>query len=148
MEMSEAQIWIVAGIILFIAEIITPGFVLANFGVAAFASAIAAWFGADITVQVIVFAVASVVSFIVVRPLLTRTMLREGKGIPTGTQAIIGREAKVTADIPTPPEAGRVKLDGDSWRAMSSNREPITIGSTVKIDSVESTTVYVSVVNS
>ncbi len=147
MDMSEAQIWLVAGIVLFIAEIITPGFVLANFGVAAFVSAGAAWLGADITVQIIVFVVSSVISFIVVRPILSKTMLKEGKGTLTGVEAIIGREAKVTADIPHSPDAGRVKLDGDSWRAMSVSGDPIASGVTVKIERVESTTIYVTPVD-
>ena len=43
--MTETQIWLIIAIVLFILEIISPGFVLANCGVAAIAAAGAAWFG-------------------------------------------------------------------------------------------------------
>ena len=141
--MSEAQIWLVAGIILFILEIVTPGFVLANFGVAAVAAAIAAWFGADITIQVVVFVVACLVSFVTVRPLLSRTMLKKSKATRTGYQAVIGRVAKVTDAIPEPPDAGRIQVDGDSWRAFSVDKQPIEQGARVRVVRVDSNTLYV-----
>ena len=144
MDLTPAQLWIIAGVILFIAEIITPGFVLANFGVGAFAGAIAAWLGADTQVQMIVFAITCLVSFFTVRPLLSKTMLKKGEQTPTGTAAIVGRVAIVTDDIPEPPNAGRVKLDGDSWRAMSDSGAPIKTDTTVTIIRVESTTVIVT----
>ena len=143
--MTETQLWLIAGIVLFILEIITPGFVLANFGVAAMAAAVAAWLGADMTVQVIVFVVTCLISFVTVRPLLSRT-LKSGKETLTGYQAVVGRVALVTDEIPEPPSAGRVQVDGDSWRAMSDAGQPIAVGATVKVVRVESTTVYVELV--
>lgn len=141
--MSEAQIWLVAGIILFILEIVTPGFVLANFGVAAVAAAIAAWLGADLTIQVMVFVIACLVSFVTVRPLLSRTMLKQSRATRTGFQAVIGRVARVTDAIPEPPDAGRIQVDGDSWRAFSVDKQPIEQGTTVRVVRVDSNTVYV-----
>ena len=141
--MSEAQIWLVAGIILFILEIVTPGFVLANFGVAAVAASIAAWLGAGITVQVIVFVVTCLVSFVTVRPILTRTMLHKGKATRTGFQAVVGRVAKVTHAIPEPPDAGRVQIDGDSWQAFSVDKQQIEEGAKVRVVRVDSNTVHV-----
>ncbi len=143
--MTETQIWIIAGIILFILEIVTPGFVLANFGVAALAAAAASWLGAGITVQVIVFVVSCLISFVTVRPLLSRTM-HKGKTTRTGIDAVIGRVARVTDAIPEPPEAGRVQIDGDSWRAMSVHGSPIEEGARVRVIRIESTTVFVETV--
>jgi len=143
--MTETQIWIIAGIILFILEIVTPGFVLANFGVAALAAAAASWLGAGITVQVIVFVVSCLISFVTVRPLLSRTM-NTGKTTRTGTDAVIGRVVRVTDAIPEPPEAGRVQIDGDSWRAMSVHGSPIDEGARVRVIRIESTTVFVETV--
>ena len=71
-------------------------------------------------------------------------MLKKGEQTPTGTAAIVGRVAIVTDDIPEPPNAGRVKLDGDSWRAMSDSGAPIKTDTTVTIIRVESTTVIVT----
>ncbi|NQW29715.1 MAG: NfeD family protein [Ignavibacteria bacterium] len=145
--MTDAQLWLVTAIILFILEIVTPGFVLANFGVASIAAATAAWLGGDLTVQVIVFVITCVVSFFTVRPILHK-MLYKGKDttVPTGTDAIVGRIARVTERIPASPEAGRVQVDGDSWRALSADGQPVETDKTVRIMRVDSTNVIVKIV--
>ena len=141
--MSESQIWIVAGIILFILEIITPGYVLANFGVAAIASGVAAWLGADMTIQIIVFVAVSLISFVVVRPILSKTMLNKGEPTPTGASALIGRTAHVVERIPPAPDAGRVKIDGDNWQALSVDGKEIAEGAIVKVVRTESIRLFV-----
>jgi membrane protein implicated in regulation of membrane protease activity len=140
--MNAMQIWLIAAIALFILEVITPGFVLANFGVGAIGAAIAAWLGGDTTAQTLTFVVVCLISFVTVRPLLKRT-LRTDKQTKTGTEALVGKMGKVTQDIPLPPEAGRVQIDGDNWRAMVVHGTPIATGETVRIVRVESVTVYV-----
>ncbi len=143
-HMTDAQLWLVTAIALFILEIVTPGFVLANFGVAAMASALTAWLGGDTTWQVIVFVVTCAVSFFTVRPILHKVLYKgEEAGIPTGVEAIVGRIVTVTDEIPAPPGVGRIQVDGDSWRAQSNDGEPIASGATVSIVSVDSTTVIV-----
>ena len=141
--MTPSQMWLAAAILLFILEIITPGFVLANFGVAALAAAVAAWLDASVTVQVIVFCIAAVVSFFTVRPLLRRTIYRDAKRVRTGGEALVGRVGKVTDHIPTPPDAGRVQIDGDNWRAFSVHGQPIPAGATVRVIRVESASIHV-----
>ena len=59
--MNAEQIWLSVAIVMFILEVITPGFVLANFGVAAIVAAVAAWMGFDLVVQLIVFSVTCLV---------------------------------------------------------------------------------------
>ncbi len=142
--MNASQAWLIAAIILFVLEIITPGFVLANFAVASMAAAVAAWFGAAIELQVIVFVVAALVSFVSIRPLLRRTLLKEPALVPTGTDALVGRQAIVTDAIPRPPATGRVKVDGDSWAAISASGEPIAENTVVTVQKVDSTTLIVS----
>ena len=145
--MTPAQYWLIAAIVLFILEVITPGFVLANLAVAAIAASAAAWFGASLNVQLIVFVVTCLVSFVTLRPLLKRTIMKGKHAVPTGTDALIGRVVRVTEDIPPPPEVGRVQIDGDSWQAVSQHATPIAMGATVRILRVESASVYVELVN-
>ncbi len=142
--MSASQLWLIAAIVLFILEIVTPGFVLANFAVASMAAAVAAWLDASTTVQVVVFVIASLVSFVTVRPLLRRTILKDTEVVPTNVDALVGRTAKVTEAIPTPPDAGRVKVDGDSWAAISSTGTAIPAGTIVRVDKVDSTVLIVT----
>jgi membrane protein implicated in regulation of membrane protease activity len=141
--MSEAQLWLVAGVILFILEIITPGYVLANFGVAALVSALSAWLGVSLTWQIIIFIVVSLISFVTVRPILTRTMLNKGKPTPTGAAALVGRTARVVETIPDAPDFGRVQIDGDNWMAASLDGQAIEQGTVVQVIRVESIKLFV-----
>lgn len=141
--MTESQIWLIAAIVLFILEIITPGFVLANFGVAAIGAAIAGWLGGSLEIQTITFIVVCLLSFITVRPLLRRTIIQHGNGIATGIDALPGKLARVTESIPGGIEAGRVQIDGDSWRALSDNGQPLALGSTVRVVRADSNTLIV-----
>lgn len=142
--MTPVQLWLVAAIVLFILEVITPGFVLANFGVAALAAGVVAWAGGGMVAQVITFCVVCLLSFVTIRPFLQKTIFRDGRRARTGTDALIGRMAKVSEDIPSAPDTGRVLIDGDDWRAMSLNGGPIHAGAVVRIVRVDSTTVIVS----
>jgi len=141
--MTLAQYWLIAGLVLLILEILAPGFVLANFAVAAIAASIAAWFDASIEIQVIVFVITCLVSFVTVRPLLHRTLMKGKKRARTGADALAGRVARVTHQIPAPPENGRVQVDGDSWSAMSVSGDLIEEGATVRIVRVDSVILYV-----
>ena len=145
--MTPAQYWLIAAIVLFILEVITPGFVLANLAVAAMASSAAAWFGASFNMQLLVFAVTGLISFVTLRPLLRKTIMKGKHAVPTGTSALIGRVVRVTDDIPPPPEVGRVQIDGDSWQAISQHTAPIAAGTTVRILRVDSASVYVEPVS-
>ncbi|MBK6291999.1 MAG: NfeD family protein [Ignavibacteria bacterium] len=141
--MTPAQYWLAAAIILFILEIVTPGFVLANVAVACMAASAAAWFGASVTIQVIVFIVAGLVSLVTIRPLLHKTFMKGAKHHATGAHALIGRIVRVTDEISVPSVEGRVQVDGDSWRAISIDHATISAGDSVRIVRVDSTILYV-----
>lgn len=145
--MTELQLWIVAAILFFILEVITPGFVLANFGVACVAAGITAWLGGSLVVQVVVFVFACLTSFVTLRPVLRRTLLRNEKHTRTNVDAVVGRMGRVTDSIPAAPDAGRVQIDGDNWRAMSVHGAPIEAGRTVRVVRVDSTTLIVELLS-
>ncbi|MCX6141531.1 MAG: NfeD family protein [Candidatus Kapabacteria bacterium] len=147
MNLTPYQYWLAAAILLFILEIVTPGFVLANFAVAAMAASAAAWLDASFNVQLIVFVVTCLVSFVAIRPLLHKTLMKTSHSTPTGSDAVVGRLARVTDAIPASPDGGRVQVDGDSWRAMSVDGMPIAEGVTVKVVRVDSTVLFVVSVN-
>lgn len=140
--MSLAQYWLVAAIVLFIMEIITPGFVLANFGVGALASATAAWFGASVTIQVIVFCVVCLASFFTLRPFMNKFIFRNQARFSTGTDALMGAVGVVTTVIDKVPVGGRVQL-GDDWHAIAESGDMIEVGTRVKVVRIDSTTLIV-----
>lgn len=142
--MTDSQIWLIIAIAFLILEIITPGFVLANFAVGALGAAIAAFFGGTLAIQLIVFAVMCLTSFITIRPILRRTLLKDDKNqMQTGAAALVGRTTVVTERIPNDLERGRVQIDGDSWQAVSADSNAVEVGERVRVVSVDSTTVVV-----
>ncbi|MCO6465731.1 MAG: NfeD family protein [Bradyrhizobiaceae bacterium] len=141
--MTAEQIWLAAAILLFILEIFTPGFVLANFGVASMVAAGAAWIGGDLVMQVSAFVLTCFLSFITLRPFLRNTFEKNMTNTPTGVDALIDREAIVTEAIPGGLQYGRVQIDGDSWRAIADDRQPVELGAAVRILSVDTTTLTI-----
>lgn len=143
MIMTPTQYWLIGAVVLFILEVLTPGFVLANFGVACLFSAIAAWMGAGIAVQVVVFCVAALGSFFTVRPFMNKVAFSKHQSVPMNTEALIGRKVLVTDPI-LHNHNGRVKVDSDSWSARTEDGAEIQSGVQVIITSVDSTTLIVT----
>lgn len=132
------QWWLVGAILLFIFEIFTPGFVLACFGVGALLSIIPAAIGLGAIWQVLFFCVGSIVSLAYLRPFIKKISKGKSKGSNTGMDALIGRVVKVSEDISADGSKGRVSVDGDSWRAVSVDNNPISSGASVEVVSHES----------
>src|SRR3954470_13924873 len=81
--------------LLAVGEIFTPGlFFLGPIALAAAAAALAAVAGADVAIQLVVFAGASAASLAVLRP-LARAHLRMPPALRTGTAALQGARAVV-----------------------------------------------------
>jgi len=133
------QIWIIAGIILFIIEIFTPSFVAGSVGVGAIAGGIIAAFGLDINWQLITFAVFTAISLFTIRPIVIR--LSKKNHIATNAEALIGKTGKVIQDIGENP--GYVKIDGDNWRSISIDNITIPSGTLVEVIKIEGITLFV-----
>lgn len=113
--MNATLIWVIAAILLFVVEIITPGFVLACFGVGALVACLPALVGLNIVWQVIAFAMGSLLALFLLPPLLQK--LSKNKQAPTtGVEALIGKRARVVRPISS-SQGGRIAIDGDEWPA-------------------------------
>jgi membrane protein implicated in regulation of membrane protease activity len=135
--------WSLLAVLLIIIEILTAGFVLGSFGVAAFATAIVAYIGFPIEFQLIVFIAASLVIFFTLRP-LAQKYLAQKKKVETNVNRLIGKKAVVIETIDNFRQTGRVKIDGDDWRARTESQEIIPVGREVVIKVVDSATLIVS----
>ena len=127
--------WAIVAIIFVVGEIFTSGFALVCFAVGSVGGAIAAAAGATIEWQLGIFAIATFVAFLAVRPLLKR--LSSNDQIQTNADALIGRTAKVVETIEENGR-GRVAVDGDIWQAESDEKGNILVGEKVEIISRES----------
>lgn len=129
------HIWAIIATLLVIGEMLTAGFALICFAVGAVGGAIGAAAGASLEWQLGIFALATLVAFLAVRPLLKRLSAKDE--VPTNADALIGRTAKVTECIEVGGR-GRVAIDGDIWQAESSEQSDILEGEKVEIISRES----------
>lgn len=134
--------WMYAAILMFIIEVFTPGFIVACLGLGASVAALIAYLGFDFDTQLIAFAITTLLSLFVIRPLLYKKGENEDK-IKTNTDALISRKGIVTETIDNLKNTGRVSIDGDIWRAMSNSNEIIEINNNVEVISIQSTIVTV-----
>ena len=87
--------------------------------------------------DLIVFAAFTVLSIFSVRPIALKYLHQGADSRPSNADALIGREGEVTDTI----EAGgygRVKIDGDSWKAKSVDGMEIRRGLVVRVLRLES----------
>lgn len=137
--MEYYQIWLIAAIVLVIIELLTAGFGVICFAVGALFSALAAFLGVDSLVwQLLIFAVASVLCFIFLRPVVLRFLDKKSKDVKTNADALIGKTAVVSETIDSSANQGRVAVDGDDWKAVSADGSVINKGEKVEIVSRDS----------
>lgn len=141
--MLAAQIWTVVGVLLLIIEIFTADFMFASLGIACLIGGISAFMGAGFVVQVVVFAVSGVVIFITVRPFVKKVLQGENHARELGLNTLTGKKGVVTEEIVNSESRGRVKINGDLWRAFSENGENIEEGAHIVVKRSESITLYV-----
>ncbi|MBE8521450.1 NfeD family protein [Amycolatopsis sp. H6(2020)] len=141
--MAWALVWLIVGIALMIAEVVSGDFVLIMLGAAALFGAGAEVLTGNLVIDVAVFAVASVGMLLLVRPALKRRFL-SGPTHHTGIEALIGARAVVVSTVDS--ETGQVKLAGDVWsaRSMSAHLPPIAPGTSVTVVEISGATAVVS----
>ena len=141
--MEVYQIWLIVAILLLIFEICSATFGAICFAIGAGFSALAAGLGANVTWQIIIFVVVSLLTFIFLRPVVMRFLDRKSKDVKTNADAIIGRKGVVSERIDAEQHTGRVAIDGDDWKAVSEDGSVIEKGTTVEIVKLDSIIVTV-----
>ena len=126
---GPALIWVALAILAAIVEVSIPHFGVIFVSVGAVAAAAAASLGYDITAQVIVFIAAMGLSL----GLLRRQFLKRlgGRGVPSRTDALVGKEGIVTQDIDARLGLGRVIVRGEDWAARAA--APLPAGTKIRV---------------
>ena len=128
-------VWLIAGILLVVGEIFTPGFVLACFSFGCFAAAIAAALDFNLTVQVIVFSATTFVIFLSIRPIVFKLRSGTRPQVRTNVERLVGLSAIALNEIDD--WQGEAKLEGEVWTSRSENGQVIPAGSKVRVLRVE-----------
>ena len=139
----EYYYWLIAAIVLLIVEICTAGFGALCFAIGAAFSAIVSGIGGNLTWQIAVFVVVSLLTFIFLRPVVMRFLDKKSKDVKTNAEAIIGRKGIVSERIDASQHTGRVAIDGDDWKAVSEDGSVIDKGVDVEIVKLDSIIVTV-----
>jgi membrane protein implicated in regulation of membrane protease activity len=140
--MTAALIWVIVGLVLIVAEVVSGDFVLVMLGLAALFGAASAALTGNPVVDVAVFALSSVGLLVLARPALKRRFLA-GTGVLTNSDALLGARAVVLSTVDA--SDGRVKLAGDIWSARNVHEgDPIEPGTTVTVVEISGATVVVS----
>lgn len=133
--------WIIVFVAALIVEAASFALVSIWFAAGALGALIAAALGANLTVQLIVFAILAGLLLFLTRPLLKK--LFPGKFIPTNSELDIGKKAVVIETIDELSGKGRVRLGGVDWAAVSAEGEKISEGETVVVREIRSSRVVV-----
>ena len=114
--MTAPLLWLVVGLVLVAAELVSGEFVLLMLGGGALAAAGAALVAGP-AVSAVVFAVASVLLLLGLRPALRRRLDRSVPHTPSRVEAVVGGTATVVARVDG--HGGRVRIGDDEWSARS-----------------------------
>lgn len=133
----NGMVWIWLGVMAVsaFAEAATLTLVSIWFAAGALAATFAAYAGASLTVQLILFVGVSIAACVAVRPLARRFVAPNV--VPTNADRLLGAEARVTEEIDNAVPSGAVYVDGKTWTARSSGGERIPAGELVEIERME-----------
>lgn len=127
------QFWLLVSILCLIVELMSGDLYVLCFSIGAALTIILSLFaGVSFTTQVAVFALASVLCLIFVRPPLVRLLHKGQKDRVSNADALMGREGIVSQTI-VAGRHGRVAIDGDDWKAVSASPLDIPEGTKVRV---------------
>ncbi len=142
----EWIIWTVLGVILIIAEVFTPGFVLLWFGVGALAAALAGLVGISMPFQFLIFVIVSVGLTAASRTIFVNYFSREksGNDLKSGVDALPGKIGTVVSSSTGALKEGAVKVFGSTWTAFPiEGEEPLEAGDRVRVERVQGASIFV-----
>jgi membrane protein implicated in regulation of membrane protease activity len=135
-------VWFVIGLVLFLLELVIPGFVIFFFGVGAWITALLCLIAnPGINLQAIVFAVTSILSLILLRKMIQKRFFYSKEDLSKEIDdEFTGREAVALTDL-SPGTTGKVEFKGTTWKAETSSS--IIKGQVVIIKNKENFTLFV-----
>ncbi|HEV7842223.1 MAG TPA: NfeD family protein [Pyrinomonadaceae bacterium] len=144
--------WTILGVILIVAEIFTPGFVLLWFGIGALVAAFASLVGlSSLPLQFLIFAVVSSALTAASRTIFVNYFSREkaGTDLKMGMQSLPGKTGIVVSSSRGALNEGAVKVFGSTWTAYPvEGEEPLEAGERVAVERVQGASIYVRRVES
>ena len=136
----EPLYWLIIGILLSAFEIITPGFVIICFGVSALIVSLLAFLGvSNLTVQVIIFSVLSLLFTVLSRTIFKKYLMKNSNSnkIQSSLEKLIGSHGVVIESINNDNSTGRVMVNSENWAARSVDNSIIEKNSKIKVIKID-----------
>ncbi len=140
--------WVVAGLILMAAEILTPGgFFIVFFGFGAVATGVLKLFGMEVgtVLEILIFVVISVGGLFQFRQKLLDQFGKPAKEVPD-VDSLVSQVAVAIDDL-VPGQPGKVELRGTAWNAENLGAEPILKTHRCRVERVDGLTLYVRAIS-
>ncbi len=132
--LSAWLIWLIAAAILVIIELLTTTYAALCLVGGCLAAMVCAICDGGLQMQLLLAAIGTIATFVAGKPLLQHYgLLRHRRPEPSNMDALIGRNCTVTERIGGVDDPGRVRIDGDSWQAVSEDGSPIDAGTPVRV---------------
>ena len=125
------QVWLVISGVLFIAEIITVGFLVFWFAIGALFAMFVSIFTDNVIIQTSVFLISSTLLLFLTKPFVKK-LCKEEK-VQTNAYSVIGKVGVVTHMIDNKKGCGQVKIGSETWSAISYEDEPICKDSEIEV---------------
>lgn len=139
------QVWAIVAVVCLILELTAGDFFIFCFAIGAAGAAVdAVLLGNGIYTQLFSFAVVTLISLFYVRPFAKRYLRKGEDKRVSNADALLGRQGKVVETVKA-GGFGRVQIDGDIWKAVTTSDADIPEGSNVTVIDRESTIIKVKI---
>lgn len=126
--------WLIIFIVTLIIEIFTLSLVSIWFSAGALVAILLDYFGVLLTGQIIGFILTSVLTFLIFRPLLMKSI--KSTKVKTNADRLIGKTGEVVKEI-TSLSPGQVKINGQTWAGKSQDGVTLKEGALVEVMDIE-----------
>lgn len=131
------QVWLILAGIFIIFEMIVPtDFLIFWVGIGAAIAALCSLFTDNITIQIAVFCISSVLLLFCTKPFVKRAF-KNSVDLHTNAKSIIGKTGIVTTEIDSLAGKGQIKVENEVWSAKTMSQEKIPKGTLIQIQSID-----------
>ncbi len=130
-------VWLALAVIFIVIEIFAPGFIFACFVIGAVAAGVTATMSDSYLLQIIIFAVVSMVLIPLTRPLANK--ITKPSPVISNVDGLIGKTGYVKSEVSD--TAGQILIDNQVWQARSDTT--IEVDKKIKIIGIEGATMKV-----
>lgn len=135
--MSLWIIWLIAGSILLIIELLSGIVATLCMAVGCIAASLLALAGFGVEIQLAGMSAGVILAFIFLAPLINKMRQKRNphrEEYNSNMNALIGRDAIVTKQFDSDnSEPGRARIDGDNWQVRSHDGSPLAHGERVRV---------------